>query len=151
SNNSYPKDNRSSYSHPSEPANRPSDAERRLRRQQEQLENILNNPTTNEIRSGKALNVVLADIKKTADQLGWDDLPTMKLDLADDAWVHFNVTGGDGSIAILKNGVRFVWPAALSSADLQEQRKQIEDLTAQAVVQARSQGMVDSAVIGPMN
>jgi hypothetical protein len=149
--NSYSRDKRASYSYsPSNSSGLP-DGERRRRAEQELLDRSLNSALAIEIVSGKPLNVILADINKSADELGWSSLPDMKLELNDDTWAHINVTAGQGSIAILKNGIRLTWPTALNGAELEEQRRQFESFTAQAILEARSQGTVNATVTGPMS
>jgi hypothetical protein len=144
SDNPYSRERRNSYSIPGTNTQGPSAEERQQRAAEDELANSLK-PAADEITSAKAINVLLADIRKTADKLGWEGLPSVSLDLDSEAWLHINLAGGEGNIAILKNDVPLTWPAALNSVDLQEQRKQFEDLSAQALLQARSQGTVDAA------
>jgi hypothetical protein len=149
SDSTYSRERRTSYSSPGIYSQVPTAAERQQRAAQEQLKHSLN-ASPDEITSGTALNVLLADIKKMAEKAGWSDLPRTNLELDGEQWAHINITRGSGSIAILKNGVQLSWPAALSGAELQEQRKQVEALGAQALSQARSQGTVDMPVTSTM-
>src|SRR5579864_8129114 len=145
SNGSYKRDRRASYSTPANYSQGPSAEERQQSAAEEALQRSLK-PAGDEIMSAKALNVLLADIKKTADKLGWEGLPTANLDAESAVWQHVNFSSGEGTIAVLKNGMPLTWPVTLNGADDAEQRKQFENLNAQALLQARSQGTVDVAV-----
>jgi hypothetical protein len=127
----------------------PTAEEERQRHQLEQLNRSRNNPPVTEIWSGKALNDLLADLRKLppskpeAGQL----VNLQQLPLDEDGLKHLNVTKGNGNIALLKNEGRFSWPVALSSPDFKEQRERINSLAQAAVRQAEFNNQVDAGTI----
>jgi len=121
----------------------------RQKHQLEQLNRSRNNPPVTEIWSGKALNDLLADLRKLppskpeAGQL----VNVQQLPLDEDGLKHLNVTKGNGNIALLKNEGRLTWPVALSSPDFKEQRERINSLAQAAVRQAEFNNQVDPGTI----
>jgi hypothetical protein len=127
----------------------PTAEDERQRRQLEQLNRSRNNPPVTEIWSGKALNDLLADLRKlppakpeTGQLVNLQQLP-----LDEDALKHLNVTKGNGNIALLKNEGRLNWPVALSGPDFKEQRERINTLAQAAVRQAEFNSQVDPGTI----
>jgi hypothetical protein len=127
----------------------PTAEDERQRHQLEQLNRSRNNPPVTEIWSGKALNDLLADLRKLppskpeSGQL----VNLQQLPLDEDGLKHVNVTKGNGNIALLKNEGRLNWPLALSSAEFKEQRERISSLAQAAVRQAEFNSQVDAGTI----
>jgi hypothetical protein len=127
----------------------PTAEDERQRHQLEQLNRSRNNPPVTEIWSGKALNDILADLRKLpakppqAGQL----VNVQQLPLDEEGLKHINVTQGTGNIGMLKTQGRLNWPAALNGPDFKEQRERINSLTQAAVRQAEFNGHVDPGTI----
>jgi hypothetical protein len=127
----------------------PTPEDERQRHQLEQLNRSRNNPPVTEIWSGKALNDILADLRKLpakpaqAGQL----VNVQQLPLDEEALKHINVTQGAGNIGLLKNEGRLKWPVALNVPDFKEQRERINSLTQAAVRQAEFNGHVDPGTL----
>jgi hypothetical protein len=127
----------------------PTAEDERQRHQLEQLNRSRNNPPLTEIWSGKALNDLLADLRKLppgkpeAGQL----VNIQQLPLDEDALKHINVTKGNGNIALLKNEGRLNWPTALGGPEFKEQRERINSLAQRAVGQAEFNNQVDPGTI----
>jgi hypothetical protein len=127
----------------------PTAEEERQRHQLEQLNRSRNNPPVTEIWSGKALNDILADLRKlpaNAPQ-GGQLVNIQQLPLDEEALKHINVTQGTGNIGLLKNEGRVSWPVALNGPDFKEQRERINSLTQAAVRQAEFNGHVDPGTL----
>jgi hypothetical protein len=120
--------------------------ERTLSPEQELLNRSRTNPPQVEVLSGQALNALLADLRAST---GVDlaDRPNPRLPFDERGLRHINVTRGAGSVAVLKNGGRLSWPAALTKAAFQEPRDRLTALTIQAV---RQTGRVDSDTLRQM-
>ncbi|MBM4071056.1 MAG: hypothetical protein FJ271_19220 [Planctomycetes bacterium] len=97
---------------------------------------MTNNPT--EISTGKSLNILLDDLRRTTGKkISSDPIP-----LGEDVLRHLNVTSDKSAgrnLGILRNDGRFTWPPALQEILPQKQREEIE-VQAQAVVQKASNG-----------
>lgn len=131
-------------------------------RQRSMLANLnrsRNNPPVTEVWSGKALNDLLADLRKLpppkpeAGQL----INVQQLPLDEDGLKHINVTTGTGNVALLKNNLallksqgRLNWPAALSGAEYKDQREMINRMATRAVQQAEF-GPVDSGTTAQLS
>jgi len=127
----------------------PTPEEERQRHQLDQLNRSRNNPPVTEIWSGKALNDILADLRKLpskAPQAG-QLVNIQQLPLDDDGLKHINVTHGSGNIGILKNEGRLKWPAALSGPEFKEQRDRVNSLAQAAIRQAEFNGQIDPGTI----
>src|SRR5207249_3994890 len=109
-----------------------------------QLNRSRNNPPVTEVLSGKALNDILADLRKlppakpeTGQLVNIQHLP-----LDEDGLKHINLSKGTGNIAMLKNEGRLSWPLALSGPEFKEQRERINQLAQAAVRQAEFNNQV---------
>jgi hypothetical protein len=116
--------------------------------EQELLSRSRGNPSPAEVRSGQALNVLLADLRRVGvDELNRSDT---LLPLDRRALRHINVSRGPGNIALLKDGSRLTWPAALTGAAFQTPRERLTAQAAETVRQAGSPGHVDPGVVRQM-
>ena len=124
----------------------PTAEEERLRGQREQLSRSLNDPPMNEIWSGKALNDILADLRRRAfaDERGV--LHTVRLPLDERGLAHINVSRGPGNIALLRNGGRLRWPEALTGAETQGERERLTAEARAAIRQVEAGREVDSSL-----
>jgi hypothetical protein len=127
----------------------PTPEEERQRRQWEQLTRSRNNPPLTEIWSGKALNDILADLRRFPAKAPTDGqlVNLQQLPLDEDGLKHINVTQGGGNIALLKNEGRLNWSGALGGAEYKQQRERINSLAQAAVRQAEFNGRVDLGTI----
>ncbi|HLJ92795.1 MAG TPA: hypothetical protein VKU02_06320 [Gemmataceae bacterium] len=127
----------------------PTPEEERQRNQLEQLNRSRNNPPVTEIWSGKALNDLLADLRRLppskpeSGQL----VNIQQLPLDEDGLKHINVSKGAGNIALLKNEGKLTWPVALNGPDFKEQRERVNSLAQAAVRQAEFNGQVDPGTL----
>jgi hypothetical protein len=94
------------------------------------------NPPRAEVLSGKALNVLLADLRRLGTEIDAADMPDVALPLDERGLKHINVTRGAGNFALLKNEGRLNWPDALTGAAFQEPRERLAALAPDAVRQA---------------
>ena len=103
------------------------------------------NPPMPEVWSGKALNDLLEHAAKMQLRNGG---PQVSQALDDDTLKHVNVVaaGKNGNIGILKNEGQLNWPQVLKDSAFDMERKQIDQLTPDAVRQAQF-GKVDSATL----
>jgi hypothetical protein len=129
----------------------PTVEDNRERARIEQIRRTRNDPPTNEIVSGIALNTLLTATLQAEVQRGPG--PTIPLD--PDVVQHLNVTSGatPGSIGLLKDGGKLKWPLPLTRAPYEADRARVNELAPLAYKQAASgevqpdvlQGMIDSA------
>jgi hypothetical protein len=131
----------------------PTSEEERQRHQLEQLNRSRNNPPVTEIWSGKALNDILADLRKLPAKTPQSGqlVNVQQLPLDEEGLKHINVTQGTGNIGLLKNEGRVNWPVALNGPDFKEQRERINSLTQAAVRQAEFNGHVDPGTLTQLN
>jgi hypothetical protein len=104
----------------------PSAEDERQKSQQERLERSRNNPPLTEIRSGQALNDLLADLQKLPARGGPPVLDTAELPLNEDGLKRINVTasnGGNAGLLKAEDGVR--WPVALTGEDFKAERERL--------------------------
>ncbi|MFL5340587.1 MAG: hypothetical protein ACJ8F7_10595, partial [Gemmataceae bacterium] len=134
-----------SYSRPREylPSTEPSAP----RNPVDELVRIRDNPADSEILSGRALNDVLADIRKLTGGAPAEAGPALPADTVR----HLNVARGSANVAVLKNDGQLSWPAALSGPEFQAQRDRISKLARSATEQARSEGRVDAGVAAQLS
>jgi hypothetical protein len=127
----------------------PTPEDERQRHQLEQLNRSRTNPPLTEIWSGKALNDILADLRKlpTKAPAAGELVNLQRLPLDEDGLKHINVTRGGGNIALLKNEGRLNWSGALDGAEYKEQRERVNSLAQAAVRQAEFNGRVDLGTI----
>jgi hypothetical protein len=115
----------------------------------ERFRHSVNNPDVTEIWSGKALNDILANLKKvqpkvdTAALRTFDDRP-----LDEDTLKGINVTKGTGgNIGLLRGGGKLAWPTALSGDEFKEIRERINTLVQDAIKQAEFNSQVDAGYL----
>ncbi len=116
--------------------------------EQELLNRSRGNPSLAEVRSGQALNVLLADLHRVGvDELNRSDvlLPLDRRGLR-----HINVSRGRGNIALLKDDGRLSWPTALTGAAVQAPRDRLTAHATMAVRQAASSDQVDPGALRQM-
>ena len=119
----------------------------RQQAEREQLEHSLHHPSAAEIRSGKALNDILADLQKrsaTSGSAARGGLPLL-LDKADLA--HINVSARAGSIGLLRNAGHVNWPTALSGSDFAAERERLSRRTSEAIQKIKAGGLADGAAL----
>src|SRR5262249_47029224 len=87
----------------------------------EQTLRSLNGPSLTEIWSGKALNDIVADLRRSTLRTEPSATPAAPLPLDENALKHINVTSMRGlvNVGLLKNEGRLRFPPALSGEDLQ--------------------------------
>jgi hypothetical protein len=107
-------------------------------------------PSDNDILSGKALNGMLDGLRRFSADGDSEGRPNALLRMYVDDLKHVNVTRGIGSMALLKNGGRLNWPAALLGPMFREQRERLTARASEAVRDSRSKGQVDPATIRQM-
>lgn len=105
-------------------------------------------PPLSEIWSGDSLNSLFTNIKnaQTYGVIG----PAVPLN--PDTLKHINLTTGVATskgVGLLKDGAKLQWPIALQATDFQADRKKLDDMTAEAIQQAKS-GMVAGSLISDM-
>jgi hypothetical protein len=120
----------------------------RQRSMQQNLQRSRNNPPVTEVYSGKALNDLLADLRKLPSKPEGAALAGLQqLPLDEDGLKHINVTTGAGNIGLLKNEGRLNWPVALVGSEFKEPRDRISSLAQAAIRQAEFNGQVDSGTL----
>jgi hypothetical protein len=92
----------------------------------EQLKRIQSQASPGEIESGRAMNILLDDLRKHADKMaGVTSLP-----IDEDALKCINVTTPTGAnLGLLRNGGKLSWPTALVDLVPAKTREDIESLT----------------------
>ena len=121
--------------------------ESRQRAEREELEHSLHHPSAAEIRSGKALNDILADLQKRSDTGGSAALGSLALPLDYTDLTHINVSARAGTIGLLKNAGHVNWPTALSGSDFAAERERITRRTSEAMQTIKAKGVADGAVL----
>jgi tetratricopeptide (TPR) repeat protein len=104
------------------------------------------NPPQTDILSGKALNDLLVQIRKRQRQ-GWQ-APAVPLD--EHQFKQINVTTGQGSIALLKNGGCLNWPSALKRPQFAAERERLAALARKAFEQASGRHRLEAGIIVQM-
>jgi hypothetical protein len=100
------------------------------------------NPSQSEILSAQALNALLDDLRANAS--GTDAADQLDLPLPSGDWLrHINISRGGGSLALLKDGGRLTWPAALADPVFQEPRERLTEQATAAVGQLRARRRID--------
>jgi hypothetical protein len=92
--------------------------------------------TTNlfEITSGKALNILLADLRKTCGR----KVVSSSNFLAEEALGHINVTTKNGNLGLLRNEGAFTWPQALIRDDIvSEEDRAVIKVLARALIRSK--------------
>jgi hypothetical protein len=115
----------------------------------EQTLRSLNGPDLTEIWSGRALNDIVANLRRSTSKAGEVVAGDRSLPLDDNAFKHINVTAMKGlaNVSLLRDQGRLAFPVALSGPDLQAEREEINSLTQKAVEQAQAQGQVDPGLV----
>jgi hypothetical protein len=121
----------------------------RARYVSQQLSRSRNNPPTAEITSGKALNDLLADLRKVLAQNDTASLRTMRVPLDEDGLKRINAcpSAGKGNLALLKDGGKLAWPLVLTGPEFKDQRERLNALVQAAVKQAEFNNQVDAGTI----
>jgi hypothetical protein len=110
------------------------------------LRRIQTNASPAEIESGKALNVLLDDLRKHIDKKS--SVTPMPLD--EEVLKHLNVTkSGVGNLGLLRNDGRFTWPRALRELAAPAEQKETE-AQAQAVVSLAAGGKIDENLLSEL-
>jgi hypothetical protein len=97
-----------------------------------------------EVYSGKALNHLLAELRRIARDGVFPDLP-----LAEAVLARVNLGTKPGGIRVLRDG-RLLWPAALAEERFARERRRLDLLLPSAVRLARSWGRLDPDVYEPL-
>jgi hypothetical protein len=126
----------------------PSVEEARQQARAREVIRALSDPPLTEVCSGRALNVLLADLaRQQADGAAAPSVP-----LPAEALAHLNLIAGHGrgNAGLLRDGGRLCWPPAWDEAPLREAsrgpRAELDALLAEAVAQARK-GRVEADVL----
>jgi len=101
------------------------------------------NPPPSEVQSGQALNALLDDLRASGASSSATARPDAPLPLDQQGLKHINVTRGAGSSALLKDGGRLRWPAALKGAPFQPTEDRLESLVKDAIQQAGTTDRVE--------
>jgi hypothetical protein len=119
----------------------------RLKDQIDGLRRARNEPPLNEIWSGQSLNALFTDIKKA--HIYGVRGPAVPIN--QDLLKHINLTTGvtSAGAGALKNGSKLQWPVALKDSAFEENRRQLERMTEDALQQAKS-GMVSQTLVSDM-
>jgi hypothetical protein len=120
-----------------EKANTPTLEEQREQERIANLQRSMNNPPPTEIWSGKALNDLLQNLQIMGPAAASGPIVYINQELLK----QINVTNGatTAGAGVLKNGGALQWPLAIAGDDrYADTRKQVQDLSAQAVKQAES-------------
>jgi len=115
--------------------NTPTFTEKQMFAAKETLKRILQNATPGEVWNGRALNVLLTDLKKQPDL----DKAVAAGKIPEDTLRQLNITyGANGNLGILKNKGQFSWPLALLDDKLipKEQREDVQIQAEQLVKKA---------------
>src|SRR5262249_7146894 len=119
----------------------------------EQTLRSLNGPSLTEIWSGKALNDIVADLRRTTLRTEPSATPAAPLPLDENALKHINVTSMRGlvNVGLLKNEGGWRFRPALSGEDLQAERERVTALVQKSVQQAKGGELVDAGAIFQLN
>jgi hypothetical protein len=110
------------------------------------LKRIQTSATPAEIESGKALNVLLDDLRRHIDKKS--SVGAMPLD--EDVLRHLNVTkSGVGNLGLLRNNGQFTWPKTLRELATPAELKETE-IQAQQVVSQAPSGKVDANLLSEL-
>jgi hypothetical protein len=131
----------------------PTPEEERQRFQNEQLMHARGNPGVTEVWSGKAMNDILADLRKNIGKAGPGNMQGFQLPLDEDGLKLINVTSSKGgsNVGLLKNQGRLSWPGGLNGDEFRNERERINNLVQKAVQQAEFNNQVDPGVIQQMS
>src|SRR5260370_406028 len=116
----------------------------------EKISSVVDNPTTDEIFSGQALNTILADLGKLITEQSANDMQASALSLPDEVIAHINVNHGTGNIALLKRKGDLPWPAALNGPEDADLRAQFAAQARAVVQRAQKEGQIDADLIAEM-
>jgi hypothetical protein len=127
-----------------EQANTPTLEEVRMKARMEQVRRSRFDPPVTEIYSAKALNDLLFSLQRLQGAKAW----SRSVPLDPSILQQINATpGGTNAIcALLKDGGKLQWPAALKSSTFDAGRQRMEQLLPQALEQARS-GKIDAETL----
>jgi hypothetical protein len=125
-------------------ANTPTYTDEQIKLAKVTLKRIQTLSTEPEIVNGKALNLLLDDIRKHVGRKA-----PVPFDLSEDMLGHVNVTKSVASLGILRNGGEFVWPAVFQEYFPPEQLRLIEN-QAKTLVKNAEKGKLDVNVLKDM-
>jgi hypothetical protein len=133
-----------------ERANTPSFTERREKLAALELRRSQKTASINEIWSGRALNILLKDLKQLYRKQSGPDI-----DLSKDILKQINVVGakGKGNIGLLRNDGQLTWPLGLRDLEPVDESREIRrnlDRWAQRAVKQAANGEVDAGLIKDM-
>lgn len=123
-------------------ANTPTFTEEQEKIARTTLRRIQNNSTAAEVASGKSLNLMLDDVRKFANR----NVSANNIPLNEDVLLKLNVTSGETSLGLLRDGGKINWPIGLQEIIPAEKRRTLET-QAQALVQGAEKGNVDPNVL----
>jgi hypothetical protein len=126
-------------------ANTPTFTEEQAKIAKTTLKRIQTNSSEPEIANGKALNLLLNDMARYPSKGSKVD----PLPLGEDVMAHINVSKGNFSLGVLRNGGEFTWPVALQELFTPEQLRLIAN-QAKALVSGAEKGKVDINVLKDM-
>ncbi len=127
-------------------ANTPTFADDQKRIAKNTLKRIQNNSNPVEIASGKALNILLDDVRNfPMKKANMDPIP-----MSDFVLKQLNVTTGNFGVGLLRNEGKFTWPVALVDILPPNQLKAIEK-QAQIVCANAAIGKIDGQVLADLN
>jgi hypothetical protein len=122
----------------------------RQKAQREQLQRSLSNPTATEIRSGQALNAILADLGPVAAAGDLTNTDIFPLPLDEEGQKHIHVTPSVAPIDLLKNDGQLNCPVALSAREYKAARERLADQAVRAARQVGQSGRVQAATLWQM-
>ncbi len=123
-------------------ANTPSFSEEQAKIARLYLKRIQGNSSPPEIVSGKALNVMLDDLRKYAGRKATLEA----IAVSEEVLAHLNVTIGQGNLGLLRNEGRFIWPLCLREL-LDAQKKKDLEVQAQVLIQQAINGTADANLL----
>jgi hypothetical protein len=126
-------------------ANTPTFTEEQAKIAKMTLKRIQSNSTESEIINGKALNLLLDDMRKhPGKKAGVEPFA-----LSEDVLGHLNVTKNVASLGVLRNGGEFTWPVVFQEYFPADQLRLIES-QARTLVKNADKGKVDPNVLKDM-
>lgn len=126
-------------------ANTPTFADEQRRIARNTLNRIHIASMPQEIVSGKALNILMDDVRRFYKKANMDPIP-----LSESVLSRINVTSKNLGVGILRDGGKLEWPTALRDMLTPEQRQAIDRQT-QILVADASKGKIDSDILDDLN
>ncbi len=122
-------------------ANTPTFTEEQTKIARNTLKRIHSHSMPAEIASGKALNLMLDDVRKFPNR----KLAFEQITLSEDVLMQLNVSASNVGLGVLRNDGRVSWPLSVQEVLTAEQMKTLE-VQAQALVQGAVKGKIDPNV-----